>query len=210
MQKYNFLKYKKKDDIYLNKYDFNNKHYIYEKVQEFNKKYKYNYLQDNLSQHYNKNEKENINKNNILNYSNNYQTLYQAFNNFLNNKIKIKNNNKMVFTNSYIFLRKKTKNKKGLSLKRKRSSKYRGVSKNGNHWQALIMHNKNYLYIGTYNSEELAARMYDLISIKKKGINSKTNFIYSNRQMQNILLKEINFKDKDINDENINALINDN
>ena len=72
------------------------------------------------------------------------------------------------------------------------------------------MNNRNYSYIGTFNSEDLAARIYNIISIKKKGINAKTNFNYSRRQIQNVLLKEINFKDKDINNENIKRLINDN
>ena len=213
IQKYIFLKSKKKGDKCLNKYDSKNKHLknnIYEKNQEFNKKYIYNHLQNNINQCSNENEKESINQTKILKYSNNYQTQHQILDNIFNSKIKIKNNNKMVYMNSFLFMRKITKNKKKLFLKKKRSSKFRGVSRNGNHWQALIMNNRTYSYIGTYNSEELAARIYDLISIKRKGINAKTNFIYSNRQIRNILLKEINFKHKDINEENIKYLINDN
>ena len=211
-QKSIFLKSKKKEDKYLNENDSkirNLKNFIYEKKEEFNKKYIYNNFKNILNQHCNKNEKENINKNNILNYSHNYQTL-QGLNNIFNNNIKIKKNNKMIYMNSFKFMIAKSKNKKKLFFKRKRTSKYRGVSKNGNHWQTLIMNNRIYSYIGTFNSEKLAARIYDLISLKKKGINAKTNFIYCKRQIQNILLKEINFKDKDINYEKINSLINDN
>ena len=60
-----------------------------------------------------------------------------------------------------------------------RSSKYRGVSKNGIGWQVLLMFNRNKAYIGTYRSEELAARIYDILSIKKLGLKYKTNFLYS-------------------------------
>ena len=196
------------NNIHITKYK-QDKNIIYEKTQKNNKNYINNYLQNNLNQYYNENIKENINKNKILNYSNNYQIQHKVFDNLFNNKMKIKKNNKIVYINSLIFMRKKNKNKRHLFLNRKRSSKYRGVSRNGNHWQTSIMNNRNYSYIGTYNSEELAARIYDLISIKKKGIKAKTNFIYNNIQIQNILLKEINFKDKDINNEKINFWIND-
>ena len=53
-------------------------------------------------------------------------------------------------------------------------------------------------YIGTFNSEEIAARIYDIVSIKKKGIKSKTNFLYNNEQIKRILQVNINFKDPNI------------
>ena len=199
----NFLKPYKKDDKYVNEFISKNKNYknfIYNKSQDYNKENLYIQLKSILNHHYNKNLKENMNEKNILNFSNN----------IFNNKKKIKKNNKMVYINSFLFEKKKKINKKNkIFLGRKRSSKYRGVSRNGNGWQTLMMNNRNKSYIGTYDSEEFAARIYDLISIKKKGINAKTNFIYSNRQIQNILLKEIDFKNKYIN-ENINQLINNN
>ena len=80
----------------------------------------------------------------------------------------------------------------------KRSSKYRGVSKNGIGWQVIMMFNNNKPYIGTYKSEELAARIYDIASIKKNGIKSKTNFVYNNEQIEKILKVNIDFKDKNI------------
>ena len=46
--------------------------------------------------------------------------------------------------------------------------------------------NKN-PYIGIYPSEILAARIYDIVSIKAKGIKANTNFIYSNNQILSIL-----------------------
>ena len=42
-----------------------------------------------------------------------------------------------------------------------------------------MMNNGNKSYIGTFSSEEVAARVYDLQSIKIKGINAKTNFTYN-------------------------------
>ena len=53
-------------------------------------------------------------------------------------------------------------------------------------------------YIGTYDSEELAARIYDIASIKKIGTKSKTNFLYTNEQIERILKADINFNDPNI------------
>lgn len=53
--------------------------------------------------------------------------------------------------------------------------------------------NKN-PYIGIYPSEILAARIYDIVSIKAKGIKANTNFIYSNNQILSILNTGINYK----------------
>lgn len=107
---------------------------------------------------------------------------------------------KGVYVNKHI-LHEKNNNKK-IRKKRdinyKRISKYRGVSKNGAGWQTLMMFNNNKPYIGTYNSEELAARIYDVSSIKKIGIKSKTNFLYTNEQIEKILKTDINFNDPNI------------
>ena len=82
----------------------------------------------------------------------------------------------------------------------KRSSKYRGVSKNGNQWQVLIMVNKSKTYIGTYSSERIAARIYDIIAIKNRGIKARTNFVYSNNQLTKICNNDIDIKAKNINE----------
>ncbi|KAH1092064.1 hypothetical protein J1N35_019321 [Gossypium stocksii] len=73
------------------------------------------------------------------------------------------------------------------SLRRKSSgfsrgkSKYRGVAKHYYHngrWEARIerVFGKKYPNIGNYNTQEEAARAYDIAAIKCRGINAVTNF----------------------------------
>jgi len=50
------------------------------------------------------------------------------------------------------------------------------VFKNGNKWQALIMINRKKTYIGNYESEEEAAKVYDEYALKYHGNKAKTNF----------------------------------
>lgn len=90
------------------------------------------------------------------------------------------------------------KKRKKREINFKRISKYRGVSKNGAGWQTIMMFKRNKPYIGTYSTEELAARIYDIASIKKFGIKSKTNFLYNNEQISKILNANIDFKDPNI------------
>lgn len=46
---------------------------------------------------------------------------------------------------------------KGDNVKNFRGSKFRGISKNGNSWQILLMINRQKIYLGTLPTEELAA-----------------------------------------------------
>ena len=116
----------------------------------------------------------------------------------LNNTKKVIKYYKNVYINSNLVKDKNQLKKLKRNGNNKRSSKYRGVSKNGIGWQVLMMFNNKKPYIGTYNSEELAARIYDIASIKKNGLKSKTNFIYNNEQIEKILKVNIDFKDKNI------------
>lgn len=72
--------------------------------------------------------------------------------------------------------------------------------KQNNKWQVLIMINNKKSYIGSYLSKELAARVYDILSIKNRGIKAKTNFIYNNIQKNNIIENKINIKSDNISD----------
>ena len=116
--------------------------------------------------------------------------------------VRIKKNNKMVYINSNSTL---SENKNNLKVNRvifakstKRGSKYRGVSKNGNLWQVLIMHKKHNFYIGSFSSEEIAARVYDIKSYELKGNNAKTNFVYSEKELE--IIRKIDVNSKDINE----------
>ena len=75
-------------------------------------------------------------------------------------------------------LKKEQLSKNNISKSFKRSSKYRGVSRNGNKWQVLIMINRKKTYIGNYDSEEDAAKAYDQYAIKYHGDKARTNFFY--------------------------------
>ena len=54
------------------------------------------------------------------------------------------------------------------------------------------MQNKKNTYIGSYDSEEIAAKIYDIMVIKKKGIKAKTNFKYNIYEINKIIKADIN------------------
>ena len=62
-----------------------------------------------------------------------------------------------------------------------------------------MINNKKY-YIGSYYSEEIAARIYDILAIKNFGIKARTNFIYNYIQLKKIKESKINIKSDDISD----------
>ena len=117
-----------------------------------------------------------------------------------NNEIRVLKNRKIIYINSDSLNNYSTKRyikklkKINFVRKYKTSSKYRGVSRNGNKWQVLIMANNKKYFIGNYPSEELAARIYDIYAIKKKGIKARTNFPYNHTQIKNIYDNNINTK----------------
>ena len=122
------------------------------------------------------------------------------------NEIKVLKNHKAVYVNNYLLniptTSKKLKklNKIAFIGRSKRGSRFRGVSKNGNQFQVLIMQNKGKSYIGSYNSEEYAARVYDILAIKYRGIKARTNFKYSSQQIKKIYEMDIDVKSKNIYD----------
>jgi hypothetical protein len=99
--------------------------------------------------------------------------------------VKTIKNKKEVYCRSKKLLERKRK-KKGNSEcsdesehKFMRRSKFRGVSKNGNQWQVLIMINKKKCYIGNYKTETEAASVYDVAAIQYHGNKAKTNYAYT-------------------------------
>ena len=91
-----------------------------------------------------------------------------------------------------------------------RGSKYRGISKNGNSWQILLMVNRKKKYLGTLQSEELAAKFYDKVAIQYQGAKAKTNFPYNKHQVMQILrlqplLTEVDFGDMNAADAGLDS-----
>ena len=136
-----------------------------------------------------------INNNNYL-MCLNYNIKFQINNSNDINTNKAIKNNKFVYNNN---LSKKYtgkiisyKSNKPITLNKRRSV-YRGVSKNGNKWQVLFMHNKKNLYAGVFKSEIIAAKIYDYLSINLRTNKIFTNFIYTKEQIEYI--KSIKFKD---------------
>lgn len=72
-------------------------------------------------------------------------------------------------------------------LSKSRGSIYRGVSRNGNQWQVLIMINKKKSYIGSYSTEEKAAKEYDVVALCNHGKKAKTNFYYTPEEIEKII-----------------------
>lgn len=71
--------------------------------------------------------------------------------------------------------------------KESRASKFRGVSRNGVQWQVQLGNTLSKRYIGSANSEEEAARLYDRKAILTNGLKAKTNFSYTKTQIEQIL-----------------------
>lgn len=111
--------------------------------------------------------------------------------------ICIMKNNKVVFAKASFQNGKKQsllKKQVAFANKGQRGSKFRGVSKNGNQWQVLIMVKKRKNYFGTYDTEYHAARVYDLVAIQNYGNRAKTNFLYSQTEINRI--NSIDFENK--------------
>ena len=78
-------------------------------------------------------------------------------------------------------------NSNDINNNKPRASKFRGVSKNGNQWQVLIMVKKKKRYLGSFQSEEEAARTYDKVALQNHGHKAKTNYDYTKEEIDNIL-----------------------
>lgn len=126
-------------------------------------------------------------------------------------KIKLLKNNKFVYVSETAakIPYKKIKQKKKFTFinQGKRGSRFRGVSRNGNQWQVLIMINKSKSYVGSYSSESLAARIYDIVSLKNLGNKAKTNFNYTKNEITGLVCLDV--KDKAILDK-LKKILNEN
>ena len=121
----------------------------------------------------NKYNKSSLNENNDNKEYNFFNVIHSIIKNVNKDNIYTSKNNKYI--------------KQIRLINNSRSSKYRGVSKNGNKWQVFMMINRKNKYFGAYDSEEIAAHIYDIISIKKKGLKAITNFKYNTNQIDEII-----------------------
>ena len=106
--------------------------------------------------------------------------------------VKTIKNKKEVFCRAKTLLERKRKKKSSSKCSEEcehkfmRRSKFRGVSKNGNQWQVLIMINKKKCYIGNYKTESEAASVYDVAAIQHHGNKAKTNYSYTYDEIMKI------------------------
>ena len=117
--------------------------------------------------------------------------------------------NNTITNNSYNFYNilkdynKQEKKKKKIFKVTTKISRYKGVSKNKKKWQVYLrIKNKN-TYFGSYSSENTAAKIYDIMLIKKLGSKAKTNFKYDKSKINQILKLNINI-------DNILEILNNN
>ena len=178
------------------------------KVNNYNNKYSIERSNDiclnNSISKKNKSDIPNINKNineEIININENNNTKKNY-----SDEIKIKKNKKMIYMNKCC-IKEKKKYKINLDSKSNRKSIYRGVSKNGKKFQTILSYKYHKNYVGVYSSAETAARVYDIISLKNRGIKAQTNFEYNIHQIQNIIDTDIDYKSKNI-EEIISTLLN--
>ena len=62
------------------------------------------------------------------------------------------------------------------------------------------MHKRGKSYVGNYNSEELAAKIYDILALKYRGIKARTNFKYTYQQIKKIGEIDFDIKSKNLKD----------
>ena len=66
--------------------------------------------------------------------------------------------------------KKKTRLQSKLNVKDHRGSRFRGVSKNGSKWQALLMIHHKKRYLGSFKTDEEAATQYDRYAFLQHGL----------------------------------------
>eukprot|EP00347_Sterkiella_histriomuscorum_P007175 403349972 len=74
-----------------------------------------------------------------------------------------------------------------LQTRSQRGSKFRGVSKNGKKWQVMIVKGIAKKYLGAISNELRAAKLYDKYAMIIQGLQAKTNFSYTKKQITELL-----------------------
>ena len=72
--------------------------------------------------------------------------------------------------------RKKKVKSSSEATSKSQGSKYRGVCRNRDKWQAVIWVQGKRKYLGTFKDEELAAKAYDAAAIEYRGARASLNF----------------------------------
>lgn len=75
--------------------------------------------------------------------------------------------------------------------KNSKLSSFRGVSNNGRKWQVMIMGFAKKIYFGGIPSEVAASHKYDKYAVLMHGLEAKTNYDYTKRELCQILNSEI-------------------
>ena len=70
-----------------------------------------------------------------------------------------------------------------------RSSKFRGVSLNGEKFQVITYNSKKIDYLGSFHDEKLAAVIFDIWQIQMYDLKGKTNFQYTKSMVMAIFLQ---------------------
>lgn len=66
-------------------------------------------------------------------------------------------------------------------------SNYIGVTRNGKKWQALVVYNNEKIYIGSFQSEIVAAVTFDFFSMVLHFKNPKVNFYYTTNELREMI-----------------------
>lgn len=156
-------------------------------IKYFNKYKENNIINDRFIVYKNINVKNNkifSHTKEILHSKRNIHFKIFCINNNNTNKFKIIKNHKIVYKNNDIFNNNQEINNKFNCINQYKNkiktSIYRGVSKNGNKYQVLLMDKKYKYYLGNFNKEILAAKIYDYFVILFKKKNAFTNFESNN------------------------------
>ena len=114
----------------------------------------------------------------IQNKEDKYERTANLNNHTMNNLYKKK---KPIFKIEKMYQKQRTKSQMRMITKykrRNRGSKYRGVSKTKNKWEAIIMINRQRVHLGCFNTEEEAAKAYDKVAVIFHKDKARTNFTY--------------------------------